>query len=94
MQYLLTEDEFKVYEKGKALLLQQGGNNQLLIDLRAKIIELGEFKCYHELSNEALVHGEPIDEGYCDPCPLSFAENDGKGQKYRMCPHERKLYSK
>ena len=95
MQYVLTQEEYdkinKAGEEGEMFKKHFQKSTPLIQDLRTKIMELAQFKCYHDLPENTDVY---VDEGYCDECPLSFCSNEKKEMKFQMCPHDSKLYSK
>lgn len=97
MQYLLTTEEYeKLINKASVSALNAdtvGLQKNLITDLRSKIMEQAKFTCFHDLS-DAEYCKKYVDEGYCDPCPLSFCSNEGKETKHKMCGHDSKLYSK
>ena len=97
MKYVLDEEEYtKLKERANSSATLEDVaklQKELIQDLRKKVMELGEFRCFHDLSDEEL-GSEYVDEGYCDRCPLSFCENEGKKANHRMCGHSSKLYSK
>lgn len=93
MQYLLTHAEFDELQQKAKDGEQFLKDRHLLRDLRAKVMELARFTCFHDL-DEKEYSKRYVDEGYCDPCPLSFCSNEGKEARYKMCGHDTKLYSK
>jgi hypothetical protein len=95
MQYLLSEEEYaKLKEAAHLSAVREDTvrlQSELITDLRKKVMELGEFRCFHDLPDDSLVY---VDEGYCDDCPLSFCENESKKTKYKMCGRGSTLHSK
>jgi hypothetical protein len=87
MNYLLTQEEFDELNKRLKLSKLEDLEN-LISDLRTKVLELANFKCFHYHK----VKG--FDEGYCDECPLGFVQNEGKKTNFKMCGEQIKEYSK
>lgn len=97
MQYILTAEEFEKLKTEAHLSAVREDTVRLqadlIQDLRTKVMELEKFTCFHDLSDEEFSKTD-VDEGYCDSCPLSFCENEGKNTSHKMCGRGSRLFSK